>query len=209
MRDALAQQPARPDLAAGLLVVGDVQFDPAGQRRAALVQRQHREGVGGDVAISTPRRRGRTSSHRRSPRRRGRASSPRRAAPRRHARSARSPARPARSGLPHHEVGRADHAVGLDEGVGHLVPLDDEAQPFQQLRDRLGGAGRSRPADCPTEISRSRRGSAFRPPDGRGCIRDCVVCRHVHFPLVVDSLDPHARHRPERRVRAGASRRVS
>ena len=48
----------------------------------------------------------------------------------------RRPALP--EGLARDQVGRADHAVGLDQRVGNLVPLDDEAEPFEELCHRLG-----------------------------------------------------------------------
>ena len=42
---------------------------------------------------------------------------------------------------PHDQIGRRDHAVGLDERFRNLVPLDREAEAFEELGDRLGGAG--------------------------------------------------------------------
>ena len=50
-RQPLLEKIARTDLAARLLVISDVQFDRAVERRAALVQRQHRKGVSGDVRL--------------------------------------------------------------------------------------------------------------------------------------------------------------
>ena len=39
LADTLLQQPARPDQAAGLLVIGQMQFDRAAQRKAAFLKR--------------------------------------------------------------------------------------------------------------------------------------------------------------------------
>ena len=41
---------------------------------------------------------------------------------------------------PRDQVGRRDHAVGLDEVFRNLVPLDLEAKPFQQRGDDFGRA---------------------------------------------------------------------
>ena len=59
-REALLEQITRADLAARLLVIGDVQFDRAVERRAALFERQHRERVSRNVRL---RHRGSAPNH--------------------------------------------------------------------------------------------------------------------------------------------------
>ena len=41
---------------------------------------------------------------------------------------------------PGDQVGRRNHAVGLDEGLGNLVPLDLKTKPFQERGDDFRGA---------------------------------------------------------------------
>ena len=86
LADALVQQPFRPDEAAGLLVVGQMQFDRAVEPGRIVLQRQQREGIAREIRF---RHRGAAAVDRAAlspPRRRDRASSPAPAAPRRHAR---------------------------------------------------------------------------------------------------------------------------
>src|SRR5277367_1783485 len=59
-REAALEQMTRADLAARLLVIGDVQFDRAIERRAALFESQHGEGVSRDVRL---RHRGSAPNH--------------------------------------------------------------------------------------------------------------------------------------------------
>jgi hypothetical protein len=40
---------------------------------------------------------------------------------------------------PGHQVGRRNHAVGLDEALGNLVPLDLKIKSFQECGDNFGG----------------------------------------------------------------------
>ena len=137
LRQALLQNPARADVAAGLLVVGDVQFDRPVQRRAAFFQREHGEGVGGDVGL----RHGGAAPDHPAVDDLGAVRVARPARPRRHD-VAVGVERDRRTALPegpaHDQVGRADHAVGLDQRIGDLMPLDDKSEPFEELCDRLG-----------------------------------------------------------------------
>ena len=48
----VAEQPARPEFAAELLVISEVQFDTALERRLERLQRAHRESEAGEVALA-------------------------------------------------------------------------------------------------------------------------------------------------------------
>jgi hypothetical protein len=41
---------------------------------------------------------------------------------------------------PDDQIGRRDHAVGFDEGLGNLVPLDPKTKSFQECSDDFRGA---------------------------------------------------------------------
>src|SRR5277367_2726160 len=51
-------------------------------------------------------------------------------------RDRRAPPEPA----PDDQVGRRNHAVGLDKGLGNLVPLDLKTQSFEECGDDFRGA---------------------------------------------------------------------
>ena len=138
-REAVLEQIKRADLAARLLVIGDVQFDRAVERRAALFERQHRERVSRNVRFRH------CSSAPNHPAvdnlRAVRVVRP--AGARRH-HVAMGVKRDRRTTLPepspHDQVGRRNHAVGLDERLRNLVPLDLKTKSFQERGDDFGGA---------------------------------------------------------------------
>ena len=137
-RQPLLQKIAGTDLAARLLVIGDVQLDRAIERRSALVQRQHRKGVSCDVRF---RHRRPAADHPAvndlrpigvvGPARAGRhdvamgVEGDRRAA--------------LPETAPDDQIGRRDHAIGFDQIVGNLVPLDREPETLEEPGDRGGG----------------------------------------------------------------------
>ena len=137
-REALLKQVARADLAARLLVVGDVQFDRAIERRAALFKRQHGEGVSRNVRL----RHGGSAPNHLPIDNLGPVRIVRPARTRRHhvamrvERDRRALPEPA----PDDQVGRRNHAIGLDEGLGNLVPLDLKTKSFQECGDDFRGA---------------------------------------------------------------------
>jgi len=54
--ELVSEQPARPQLAAKLLVVGEVQLNNAAERGAQRLERAHRKGEGGEIAFVHCRR---------------------------------------------------------------------------------------------------------------------------------------------------------
>ena len=137
-RQTLLEQIARADLAARLLVVSYVQFDRAIERRAAFFESEHRECVSRNVRL---RHCGSAPNHPAVDDSRAvRVVSP--AGARRH--DVAMGVERDRGALPEpapgDQVGRRNHAVGLDEGLGNLVPLDLKTKSFQECRDDFRGA---------------------------------------------------------------------
>ncbi len=137
-RQPLLEKIARTDLAARLLVISDVQFDRAVERRAALVQRQHRKGVSGDVRL----RHRRPAADHPAVDDLGPVGVVRPACARRH-NVAMGIERDCRAALPEpapdDQIGRRNHPVGLDQVIRNLVPLDGKPQSFQKPGDGGGG----------------------------------------------------------------------
>ena len=137
--DVLLDQPARADLAADLLIIGEVQLDGPLKPRAGLgggPQRQKREGVGGEIGL---RHRHAAAIHPAvddlgAVRVAGPAFAGRHHVAMRVECDDRAVAEP----VAHDEVCAADHAVGADQLVRDGMPLDREAQPFEQPGRRLG-----------------------------------------------------------------------
>jgi hypothetical protein len=138
MGEAILEQIARADLAARLLVIGDVQFDRAVERRAALFESQHGERVSRNVRL----RHCRSAPDHPAVDNLGAVRVMRPARTRRHhvamrvERDRRAGTEPA----PGHQVGRRNHAVGLYEALRNLVPLNLKAKSFQECGDDFCGA---------------------------------------------------------------------
>ena len=140
LRYALRQQPARTDLAALLLVVGQVQLDRALQGRAGFHQREQGEGVGGKIGL----RHGDAAAEHLAIGDLGAIGimGPARAGRDHVAMGVQRDRRAGADAMAHHEIGRRDHASGARDSLGHGVPLDGEAELLQQL-GRAGGVGRA------------------------------------------------------------------
>ena len=139
LADPLLQQPARPDQAAGLLVIGQVQFDRTAQRQAAFLKRLERESVSREVGFGN---RHATAIH--DAVADFSAIGVRRPALARRDDIAMRVERHDRTGAElaaDDEVGGADHAVGLDQIVRHVMTLDRETQLFKQFGRALGMGG--------------------------------------------------------------------
>ena len=129
--DALLEQPARADLAADLLVVGEVQLDRAAEPRTlghGILQRQEREGVGGEVGLGD---RDAAAVHP-AVDDLGAVGLPGPALDGRDhvAMGVEGHHRPLAEPLAHDQVGAGDHAIGAHGLVRDLVPLDGEAEPL-------------------------------------------------------------------------------
>ena len=211
-REALLEEIARADLAARLLVIGDVQFDRAVERRAALFERQHREGVSRDVRL---RHRGSAPDHPAVDDLRAvRVVRPARA--RRHDVAMRVE-RDRRAALPEpapdDQIGRRNHAVGLDEALRNLVPLDLKPKSFQELGDDFRGAvaisGRivGRNLDDLGEEARLRFGMLAHEVMDRALDRRHRISPH----RTVRRRTPRraSRHKPASHAPAGVARKVS
>ncbi len=133
-REAVLEQVARADLAARLLVIGDMQFNRAIERRATCLERQHGESVSRNVRLR--HRRAAPDHPAVDDLRAVRIVRPART--RRHHVAMRIE-RDRRTSLPEpaprDQVGRRNHAVGFHEVLRNLVPFDLKAKIFQQRRD--------------------------------------------------------------------------
>ena len=205
-REALLDQPARADLAARLLVIGDVQFDRAVEPRAAFLDGQHGEGVSGDIRLR--HRRPAPDHPAVDDRRAVRIVRPPR--PGRHhvaMRIERDRRAPLPETAPHDQVGRRDHAVGLDEVLGNLEPLDLKAKSFQERGDDFCGA-----VAIPGRIVRRNLHDLGQEAGlGFGCSRTKswialstgVIASSPFRPARTRSPRRASRHRPASHARAG------
>ena len=139
----MVEQPFRADVAAGLLVIGEMQFDAARERPAGRRQRLQREQgirVGGEIGLAD---RDAPAVHHRSvpgvvedpgavgilgPPEAGGYHVPM---------GIQCDAGPVAETLPHHQIDRGDHARSLDLGAGHGICLDGKSQRPQPVGGHL------------------------------------------------------------------------
>ena len=169
--DVLLDEIAGTDQAAGLLVEGEVQFDRARQRQAAVLQGQQRVGVGGEVGLGD----GHAAPVHDAIHDFGGVGRMRPAVARRHHIAVRieRDGRSRPEAVAHHQVGGADHAVGgdavlRDRDVARPRSRDPRAVAPQPRRS----AG-SRPADCRTAHRRVQRGTSSAPRAAGAGTREC------------------------------------
>ena len=138
LADALLDQPARPDLAADLLVIGEMQLDSAGELHPGVrgcPQRQHREGVGGEVGL---RHRHAAAVHPAVDDFRTIGVLGPAFAGRNHvAMGVQRHDRAVAEAHADDEVGAGDHAVGAHQLVRNRMPFDREPQALEQSCGRL------------------------------------------------------------------------
>ena len=113
-----------------------MQLDRAGQRHAALGERQQGEGICGDIGFGD----GDAAAIHRAVDDRRAIGILRPARARRHdiAMGVERDGRAGAEATAHHQIGDRDHAAGLHLGRRHRMALDGEAEAFEQRRGALG-----------------------------------------------------------------------
>ena len=136
LREPEVEQPAGPELAAELLVVGEVQLHRAAQRCAAVDQRAQRVGVGREVALAHRRR----AAVELAVDHLGAIGVVRPAVAGRHhvAVGVERNRRPVAEAVAHDQVGDRHQARGLDHRLGHLVALGGQSHEAEHLGGALG-----------------------------------------------------------------------